>query len=433
MAQVPNVLVMSPETASRLGIASVADLVAYAKKNPGKLNYGSGGNGSAGHLAGEMFKAQAGVFMVHIPYAGGNPAQLALLGGQVDLNFDNLAAASANIKAGKLQGARGHHGAALERDARGADDRRGRRARSASAASTSTPGSASSARPACRPRSTARLNKAFVERDSASSELEGPPRRPARRRADGRARPMRFAAFVQRNELAKYETGRQGLRTRGSNEDTPTISDSPMAFVQTDLQREVAALLVEALNLEIAADAIDPEAPLYGEGLGLDSIDILEVALVVSQRYGFQLRSDDEDNVRIFRSLASLAEHIAAQPPACVGRSDASPLPSLVAAGRRGLRRRLPLADDGRAALALERAWSWSGRCSACWRRSAAWRGQRAGRAASPRSALAGLALQAWRGGGLAPAMLYLAQHVAIHAALAVVFGADPARRAASR
>jgi acyl carrier protein len=85
-----------------------------------------------------------------------------------------------------------------------------------------------------------------------------------------------------------------------------------MAFVQTDLQREVATLLVEALNLEIAADAIDPEAPLYGEGLGLDSIDILEVALVVSQRYGFQLRSDDEDNVRIFRSLASLAEHIAA-------------------------------------------------------------------------------------------------------------------------
>jgi acyl carrier protein len=85
-----------------------------------------------------------------------------------------------------------------------------------------------------------------------------------------------------------------------------------MAFVHTDLQREVAALLVEALNLEITPDAIDPEAPLYGEGLGLDSIDILEVALVVSQRYGFQLRSDDEDNVRIFRSLASLAEHIAA-------------------------------------------------------------------------------------------------------------------------
>jgi tripartite-type tricarboxylate transporter receptor subunit TctC len=103
VAQVPNVLVMNAETAQRLGIASVADLVAYAKKNPGKLNYGSGGNGSAGHLAGEMFKAQAGVFMVHIPYAGANPAQLALLGGQVDLNFDNLAAASANVKAGKLR------------------------------------------------------------------------------------------------------------------------------------------------------------------------------------------------------------------------------------------------------------------------------------------------------------------------------------------
>ena len=103
VAQVPNVLVMNTETATRLGIASVADLVAYAKKNPGKLNYGSGGNGSAGHLAGEMFKQQAGVFMVHIPYPGGNPAQLALLSGQVDLNFDNLATASANIKAGKLR------------------------------------------------------------------------------------------------------------------------------------------------------------------------------------------------------------------------------------------------------------------------------------------------------------------------------------------
>ena len=85
-----------------------------------------------------------------------------------------------------------------------------------------------------------------------------------------------------------------------------------MTSVQTELQREVAGLLVEALNLDIAADTIDPQAPLYGDGLGLDSIDILEVALVVSQRYGFQLRSDDEDNIRIFTSLASLSEHIAA-------------------------------------------------------------------------------------------------------------------------
>jgi acyl carrier protein len=85
-----------------------------------------------------------------------------------------------------------------------------------------------------------------------------------------------------------------------------------MAIEQTDLQREVAALLVEALNLDVSAEEIDPQAPLYGEGLGLDSIDILEVALVVSQRYGFQMRSDDTDNVKIFKSLASLADHIAA-------------------------------------------------------------------------------------------------------------------------
>ena len=85
-----------------------------------------------------------------------------------------------------------------------------------------------------------------------------------------------------------------------------------MTFAHTPLQSEVATLLVEALNLDIAPETIDPAAPLYGEGLGLDSIDILEVALVVSQRYGFQMRSDDEDNVRIFKSLASLAEHIGA-------------------------------------------------------------------------------------------------------------------------
>ena len=103
MVRVPNVLVMNADTANRLKINTVADLIKYAKANPGKLNYASGGNGSAGHLAGEMFKAQAGIFVVHIPYNGGNPAQLALLSGQVDFNFDNLATASANIKAGKLK------------------------------------------------------------------------------------------------------------------------------------------------------------------------------------------------------------------------------------------------------------------------------------------------------------------------------------------
>ena len=103
MVRVPNVLVMNADTAHRLNINTLADLIRYAKANPAKLNYASGGNGSAGHLAGELFKSQAGIFALHIPYNGGNPAQLALLSGQVDFNFDNLATASANIKAGKLK------------------------------------------------------------------------------------------------------------------------------------------------------------------------------------------------------------------------------------------------------------------------------------------------------------------------------------------
>ncbi|MDM0020807.1 Bug family tripartite tricarboxylate transporter substrate binding protein [Variovorax saccharolyticus] len=103
MVRVPNVLVMNAETAQRLKINTLADLIAYGKANPGKLNYGSGGNGSAGHLAGEMFKKEAGIFAVHIPYNGGNPAQLALLSGQVDFNFDNLATAAPNIRSGKLK------------------------------------------------------------------------------------------------------------------------------------------------------------------------------------------------------------------------------------------------------------------------------------------------------------------------------------------
>lgn len=82
-------------------------------------------------------------------------------------------------------------------------------------------------------------------------------------------------------------------------------------FVDAAFEREVATLIVEALNLELTADQIDPVAPLFGEGLGLDSIDILEVALVVSKKYGFQLRSDDDDNIRIFQSLRSLSQHIA--------------------------------------------------------------------------------------------------------------------------
>jgi acyl carrier protein len=77
-----------------------------------------------------------------------------------------------------------------------------------------------------------------------------------------------------------------------------------------NLEHEVARLIVEALNLEIAAETIDPDAPLFREGLGLDSIDMLEIALVVSKKYGFQLRSDDADNKRIFASLRALSAHI---------------------------------------------------------------------------------------------------------------------------
>ena len=77
------------------------------------------------------------------------------------------------------------------------------------------------------------------------------------------------------------------------------------------LLREIAGLIVTALNLEVAADEIDPKAPLYKEGLGLDSIDILEVALVVSKKYGFKLKEDDQENVKVFRSLEALAAHVA--------------------------------------------------------------------------------------------------------------------------
>ncbi len=76
---------------------------------------------------------------------------------------------------------------------------------------------------------------------------------------------------------------------------------------------EVAELIVDALNLDMAASEIEPDAALFGDGLGLDSIDVLEIALVISKRYGFQLRSDNQDNLRIFSSLRALAAHIASQ------------------------------------------------------------------------------------------------------------------------
>ena len=89
------------------------------------------------------------------------------------------------------------------------------------------------------------------------------------------------------------------------------MTDSAPAVSSEDLRLEVAEQIVLALNLEVAAAEIEPDAPLYGDGLGLDSIDILEVALVLSKRYGFTLRSDNQANVQIFASLASLSDFVA--------------------------------------------------------------------------------------------------------------------------
>lgn len=102
VASVPNVLVINREFAAKNGIRTLQDLVAYAKANPGKLNYGSGGSGSAGHLAGELLRARTGVDVVHVPYQGASPAQLALLSGQSDFMFDNLAAAAGLIRDDKV-------------------------------------------------------------------------------------------------------------------------------------------------------------------------------------------------------------------------------------------------------------------------------------------------------------------------------------------
>jgi tripartite-type tricarboxylate transporter receptor subunit TctC len=102
IAHVPNVLVMTPETAAKYGANSAAALIEFMRRNPGKLNYASGGNGSGGHMAGELMKSMTRTFAVHIPYAGAGPAQLGLLAGQTDFMFDNLASALPNIRSGKL-------------------------------------------------------------------------------------------------------------------------------------------------------------------------------------------------------------------------------------------------------------------------------------------------------------------------------------------
>ena len=90
-------------------------------------------------------------------------------------------------------------------------------------------------------------------------------------------------------------------------------AQATLPIADSALLLEVAELVVSALNLELSVTAVQPDLPLYGDGLGLDSIDILEIALVVSKQYGLQLRADQEDNHAIFHSLRSLSDHIAAQ------------------------------------------------------------------------------------------------------------------------
>lgn len=103
VAGVPNVLVVNPALAQRHNIQSVADLIRYAKGNPGRLNMASSGNGTSIHLAGELFKSMTGTFMVHFPYRGSGPALIDLMGGNVDLMFDNLPSSMPHIKSGKLK------------------------------------------------------------------------------------------------------------------------------------------------------------------------------------------------------------------------------------------------------------------------------------------------------------------------------------------
>ena len=104
MAGVPNVFVMNPALAAKYGINSVADFIKVAKANPGKFNMASSGNGTSIHLSGELFKSMSGTYMVHFPYRGSGPALIDLIGGSMDLMFDNLPSALPQIKAGKLKG-----------------------------------------------------------------------------------------------------------------------------------------------------------------------------------------------------------------------------------------------------------------------------------------------------------------------------------------
>ena len=103
VASVPNVMVMNTEKARSLAINTVQDFIRYAQANPGKLNMASSGNGTSIHLAGELFKSMTGTYMLHMPYRGSAPALLDMVGGNMDVMFDNLPSSMAHIKGGKLK------------------------------------------------------------------------------------------------------------------------------------------------------------------------------------------------------------------------------------------------------------------------------------------------------------------------------------------
>ena len=103
VASVPNVMVMNADKARTLGIHNVQDFIRYARANPGRLNMASSGNGTSIHLAGELFKTMTGTYMLHMPYRGSAPALLDMVGGNMDVMFDNLPSSMVHIKAGKLK------------------------------------------------------------------------------------------------------------------------------------------------------------------------------------------------------------------------------------------------------------------------------------------------------------------------------------------
>jgi acyl carrier protein len=125
--------------------------------------------------------------------------------------------------------------------------------------------------------------------------------------------PYRKSRLLRRDGGLWQRRVRLGVRDGDGRHDSEWLGDAMMVFEQTPDEAALAALIVKTLNLETEAADIDPEAPLFGEGLGLDSIDILEVALAVSQTYGVKLRADDENNTAIFQSLRRLSGEIQAR------------------------------------------------------------------------------------------------------------------------